>query len=183
MQPGQTHVPVMKFQQHRDRVILLGTFSKTYAMTGWRLGYLAAPPDLIDYLYGIHRAINGPICNFVQRAGIAALRGPQDCIAEFNAVYHKRAALMHRLACAIPGLYPAQPQGAFYMWTRFDLPQSAREVRARLFERGVAVRSGSEYGRGGEKHLRISYSVSEETIERGMAVIGDVVRTLAKEAA
>ena len=69
------------------------------------------------------------------------------------------------------------------MWTRFDLPQSAREVKARLFERGVAVRSGSEYGTGGEKHLRISYSVSEETIERGMAVVADVVRSLAKEAA
>ena len=183
MQPGQVHVPVLKFHRHLDRLILLGTFSKTYAMTGWRLGYVAAPADLIDYLYGIHRAINGPICNFVQRAGIAALRGPQDCIAEFNQVYKTRAALMHKLASAIPGLYPAQPQGAFYMWTRFDLPQSAREVKARLFERGVAVRSGSEYGTGGEKHLRISYSVSEETIRKGMSVIADVVKELAREAA
>ena len=119
----------------------------------------------------------------MQRAGIAALRGPQDCIAEFNKIYKTRASLMHRLASAIPGLYPAQPQGAFYLWTRFDLPQSAREVKARLFERGVAVRSGSEYGTGGEKHLRISYSVSEETIEKGMTVIADVIRDLAKEAA
>lgn len=182
MQPGQVHVPVMQYHQHLDRLLLLGTFSKSYAMTGWRLGYLVAPPALIDYLYGIHRAINGPICNFVQRAGIAALRGPQACIGEFNAVYHRRAALMQRLAAAIPGLYPAQPQGAFYLWTRFDLPQSAREVKARLFERGVAVRSGSEYGSGGEKHLRISYSVSEETIEKGMAVIAEVVAELAREA-
>ena len=183
MQPGQVHVPVLKYHQHLDRLILLGTFSKSYAMTGWRLGYVVAPPDLIDYLYGIHRSINGPICNFVQRAGIAALRGPQDCIAEFNKIYKTRASLMHRLASAIPGLYPAQPQGAFYLWTRFDLPQSAREVKARLFERGVAVRSGSEYGTGGEKHLRISYSVSEETIAKGMTVIADVIRDLAKEAA
>ena len=139
-----------------DLLILLGTFSKTYAMTGWRLGYTVAPPDLIDTIYGIHRAINGPICNFVQRAGIAALRGPQDCIAEFNATYHRRAALMHRLAAAIPGVRPAQPQGAFYLWTRVDVPQSAKEVRAALWERGVAVRSGTEYGAGGEKHLRIS---------------------------
>lgn len=183
MQPGHVHVPVMKFHRHLERLILLGTFSKSYAMTGWRLGYVVAPPDLIDTLYGIHRAINGPICNFVQRAGVAALRGPQDCIPEFNAIYHRRAALMHRLASAIPGLYPAQPQGAFYMWTRFDLPQSAKEVRARLFERGVAVRSGSEYGSNGEKHLRISYSVSEETIERGMAVVAGVVQGLRKQAA
>jgi len=90
--------------------------------------------------------------------------------------------LMQRLAAAVPGLYPAQPQGAFYLWTRFDLPQSAREVKARLFERGVAVRSGSEYGSGGEKHLRISYSVSEETIEKGVAVIAEVVAELAREA-
>ena len=183
MQPGQTHVPVMKFHRHLDRLILLGTFSKSYAMTGWRLGYVVAPPDLIDFIYGIHRAINGPICNFVQRAGIAALRGPQDCIPEFNAIYHRRAALMHRLARAIPGVHPAEPQGAFYLWTRVDLPQSAREVRAALWERGVAVRSGTEYGAGGEKHLRISYSVAEETIERGMAVFAEVVRELAKKTA
>src|SRR6185436_6958034 len=118
---------------------------KSYAMTGWRLGYVVAPPDLIDLLYGVHRAINGPINNFVQRAGIAALCGPQDCIADMNREYEARAALMHRLARRIPGLHPAEPQGAFYLWCRYDLPLPAREVRARLWEHGVAVRSGSEY--------------------------------------
>jgi len=183
IRPGYRHVPILSFQKHRDRLILLGTFSKSYAMTGWRLGYVVAPPDLIDVVYGVHRAINGPICNFVQRAGIAALRGPQDCIAEFNREYQRHAALMHGLVRAIPGLHAADPQGAFYLWCRYDFPLPARDVRARLFERGVAVRSGSEYGPAGERHLRLSYSVSEATIEKGMAVVGDVMRELAREAA
>jgi len=183
VRPGHSHVPILSFQQQRDRLILLGTFSKSYAMTGWRLGYTVAPPDLIDTLYGVHRAINGPICNFVQRAGIAALRGPQESIGEMNREYQSRAALMHRLARAIPRLHPAEPQGAFYLWTRYDLPLPSREVRARLWDRGVAVRSGSEYGPSGEGHLRLSYSVAEATIEKGMAIVAEVMRELARHAA
>jgi aspartate aminotransferase len=182
IRPGHLHTPILSFQAHRDRLILLGTFSKSYAMTGWRLGYVVAPPDLIDLIYGVHRAINGPICNFVQRAGIAALRGPQDFIAVWNREYQSRAALMHRLASAIPGLRPAEPQGAFYLWVRYDLPLPAREVRARLWDRGVAVRSGSEYGATGEGHLRMSYSVSEASIEKGMAIVTEVMQKLARAA-
>ena len=66
---------------------------------------------------------------------------------------------------------------------RYDLPLPAREVRARLWDRGVAVRSGSEYGTAGERHLRLSYSVSEATIEKGMAIVAEVMRELAREAA
>ena len=182
IRPGHAHAPMLSFHEHRDRLILLGTFSKSYAMTGWRLGYVVAPPDLIDLIYGVHRAINGPICNFVQRAGIAALRGPQDFIAGWNREYQRRAALMHRLASAVPGLHPAEPQGAFYLWVRYDLPLPAREVRARLWDRGVAVRSGSEYGAAGEGHLRMSYSVNEATIEKGMAIVAEVMRALARAA-
>lgn len=111
------------------------------------------------------------------------MQGPQDFIAEMNREYQKHAALMHRHARAIPGLHPADPQGAFYLWVRYDLPLPARSVRARLWDRGVAVRSGSEYGPAGEHHLRLSYSVSEATIEKGMAIVADVVRELSREAA
>lgn len=178
IQPGYAHVPTLSFQKYRDALILLGTFSKSYAMTGWRLGYVVAPPDLLDTIYRVHRAINGPICSFVQRAGVTALRGPQEWISDFGRVYHKRAALTHQLAQKIPGLHPADPQGAFYLWCRYDADVPAAQVRSTLWERGVAVRSGSEYGASGERHIRISYSVDEAIIERGMAIVDEVMRTL-----
>jgi aspartate aminotransferase len=178
IQPGHAHVPMLSLQRYREHLILLGTFSKNHAMTGWRLGYVVAPRDLIDTVYGVHRTINGPICTFVQRAGVAALRGPQDWIADACRVYQRRGALAHRLARSIPGLHPADPQGAFYLWCRYDAAVPAREVRARLWARGVALRSGSEYGATGENHLRISYSVAEETIEQGMAIVDEVMRGL-----
>jgi len=178
LQPGYSHVPLLSFKGHRDRLILLNTFSKTYSMTGWRLGYLVAPPDLARLLFGVHRSINGPICTFVQRAGAAALRGPQDCVAEMGVEYHRRGNLMHRLARGVAGLRPVDPQGGFYLYCRYEYPLPSKEVHKRLWEAGVAARSGSEFGEAGEGHLRFTYSVDEKTIERGMAVVGEVFRHL-----
>lgn len=174
LQPGYGHVPLLSLQEHRDRLILLATLSKTYSMTGWRLGYVVAPDDLGTLLFGVHRSINGPICTFVQRAGAAALRGPQECVAEMGREYHRRGALMHGLAREIPGLRAVQPQGGFYLYCRYEAPLSAADVRERLWDAGVAVRSGSEFGAAGERHLRLTYSVDEDTIRKGMAVVAEV---------
>ena len=174
LQPGCVHVPLLSLSEHRERLILIHTFSKTYAMTGWRLGYVVAPSDLASLLFGVHRAIAGPITTFVQRAGAAALRGSQDCVAAMREEYRRRGDLMHRLALAIPGLRPVEPQGGFYLYCRYDAPLSAADVRRKIWEAGVAVRSGTEFGAAGEGHLRFSYSVDATTIEKGMAVVGDV---------
>ncbi len=178
LQPGCVHVPLLSFHEHHDRLILIHTLSKTYAMTGWRLGYVVAPSDLSTLLFGVHRSITGPICTFVQRAGAAALRGPQECVAEMRRQYGKRGALMHGLAREIPGLHPVDPQGGFYLYSRFDAPTTAKDLRARLWDAGVAVRSGTEFGAAGERHLRFSYSVDEPTIEKGLAIVGEVFRRL-----
>ena len=180
LQPGCVHVPLLSFQEHRDRLILINTFSKTYAMTGWRLGYVVAPSDLASLLFGVHRSIAGPITTFVQRAGAAALRGSQACVAEMRDEYGKRGGLMHRLALAIPGLRPVDPQGGFYLYCRFEPALSAKDVRQRLWDAGVAVRSGTEFGAAGEGHLRFSYSVDEATIDKGMAIVADVFRGLGR---
>jgi aminotransferase class I and II len=87
---------------------------------------------------------------------------------------------MHRLALDIPGLRPVEPQGGFYLYCRYDLAVSAREVRQRIWDAGVAVRSGTEFGAAGERHLRFSYSVDESTIEKGMAIVRDVFRRLSR---
>ena len=178
LQPGCVHVPLLSFHEHRDRLILIHTLSKTYAMTGWRLGYVVAPADLGTLLFGVHRSITGPICTFVQRAGAAALRGPQECVAEMRRQYGQRGALMHGLARDVPGLHPVDPQGGFYLYSRFDAPMTAKDLRARIWDAGVAVRSGTEFGAAGERHLRFSYSVDEPTIEKGLAIVGEVFRRL-----
>jgi aspartate/methionine/tyrosine aminotransferase len=180
LQPGCVHVPLLSLREHRERLILIDTFSKTYAMTGWRLGYVVAPSDLASLLFGVHRAIAGPITTFVQRAGAAALRGSQACVAEMRDEYGKRGGLMHRLALDVSGLHPVEPQGGFYLYCRYALALSARELRQQIWDAGVAVRSGSEFGAAGEGHLRFSYSVDEATIDKGMTIVGEVFRRLGR---
>lgn len=178
LQPGYEHVPLLSLQAHRDRLILIGTFSKTYAMTGWRLGYIAAPKDLSLILLGVHRAITSTICTFVQRAGAAALRGPQDCVEEMRAEYHRRGSVMHQLALSIPGLIPNAPQGTFYLFCRYEFPIPSAELNQRLWEAGVATNSGSMFGPSGESHLRFSYAVTESEIVKGMEIVRKVFSRL-----
>lgn len=178
LQPGFEHVPLLSFTEHGERLILLDTFSKTYAMTGWRLGFMAVPENLAQPMFSVHRSINGPINTFVQRAGAAALRGPQECVAQMGREYHRRGRLIHEMTREIPGLIPIPPQGGFYQYCRYEYPISSTEARKRIWEAGAAVRSGSEFGEAGEGHLRFTYSVDEETIERGMKIVGEVFRRL-----
>jgi aspartate aminotransferase len=102
---------------------------------------------------------------------------------EFNHGYNRHAALMRKLAHQVPGLHVAEPQGTFYMWCRYDLPMPAAQLHERMLERGVGVRTGSEYGSDGEHHIRLSFSVSEAEIEQGMAVVADVMRELQEKVA
>jgi len=87
---------------------------------------------------------------------------------------------MHRLALGIPGLSPVDPQGGFYLYCRYAHALTSQEVRQRLWDAGVAVRSGSEFGAAGEGHLRFSYSIDEPTIEKGMAIVSRVFQQLGR---
>ncbi len=178
LQPGFEHVPLLSFTEHKERLILLDTFSKTYSMTGWRLGHMVVPEDLAQPMFSVHRSINGPINTFVQRAGAAALLGSQECVAEMGREYHRRGRLMHEMAQEVPGLVPTQPQGGFYLYCRYEYPLPSSEVRKRVWEAGAAIRSGSEFGAAGEGHLRFTYSVDEAVIEKGMKIVGEVFRHL-----
>ncbi len=178
LQPGYEHTPLLSFTEHKERLFLLDTFSKTYSMTGWRLGHIVTPPGLTSLLFGVHRSINGPICSFVQRAGAAALNGSQQCVADMAEEYFRRGSLMHRMAENIPGMIPLVPQGGFYLWCRYEFSISSKEVFERAFESGVNIRSGSEFGAAGESHIRFTYSVSLDEIERGMNVMSEVFKHL-----
>jgi aspartate aminotransferase len=153
-----------------DRLLYMNGFSKTYAMTGWRLGYLIAPQPLLAPAHTIHSnsvaAVNWP----AQRAGIAALRGPRGPIEEMVAGYHARRQAMLDGLAGTPGLRPVTPEGTFYLYIGFSFatPISSADLTKRLLAEGVAVRSGTEYGRAGEGYLRLSYSATFEDIRDGV---------------
>jgi len=151
------------------RLLYVNGFSKTYAMTGWRLGYLIAPPELLEAAHTIHSNSIGSVNWPTQRAGIAALQGPVEPVAEMIEGYNaRRHALLEGLD-GTPGLKVIRPEGAFYLYVgfNFDKPTRSADVTRQLLAEGVAVRSGTEYGPSGEGCLRLSYSASFDDIHRG----------------
>jgi aspartate aminotransferase len=152
-----------------DRLIYVNGFSKTYAMTGFRLGYLIAPPDLYQPTHVIHSNCSAGVNWPAQRAGIAALEGSQEPVAEMIAGYDaRRVALLEGLA-GTPGLKQISPEGTFYLYIAFNFDRriSSADLTRLLVAEGVAVRSGTEYGPAGEGYLRISYSATLEDIRKG----------------
>lgn len=153
-----------------DRTILLDSFSKTYAMTGWRCGYAAVPAALAEPLTRF--LVNSTSCvpPFVQRAGIAALTGPQDSVAAMLAEFRARRDLVVHGLNALPGVSCRVPHGAFYAFPNVaDVPLSADALADRLLdEAGVALLAGTAFGAAGENHLRLSYATSRQRLAEGL---------------
>jgi len=153
----------------RERTLYCQTFSKSYAMTGWRVGYLWGPGELVGAAARIHGAFNGSVNTAVQDAALVAVAECADDVAEMRAAYEHRGRLLRDALADVPGLRTSAPEGAFYQFPRYDLDVPSVDVVAFLRGRGVAVRPGSEFGAGGEGHLRLSYAASEAAIETGAA--------------
>ncbi len=167
---GREHVTLLEYPQLRDRLILLDGWSKTYAMTGWRLGYSVWPASLIEpatrLAINCHSCVNAS----AQFAGIAALEGPQDDVHKMVAAFAERRKVIVAELNAIPGISCIEPGGAFYAFpniTRTGL--SSRQLEAKLLdEAGVATLSGTSFGSYGEGYLRFSYANSVENIREAM---------------
>jgi len=163
-----------------ERTILLDGFSKTFAMTGWRLGYAAVPAELVDPLTRL--IVNSTSCvpPFVQLAGVAALEGPQDAVGEMVAEFRRRRDYLVPALNEIPGISCVEPGGAFYAFPNVSgLPIDADEVADRLLgEAGVALLAGSAFGRHATDHLRLSYAASLETLEQAISRIETFVKEL-----
>jgi aspartate aminotransferase len=157
-----------------DRTIVLDSFSKTYAMTGWRCGYAAVPAPLAEPLTRF--LVNATSCvpPFVQRAGVAALTGPQDAVAAMRAEFRARRDLVVAGLAALPGVTCRVPHGAFYAFPNVEaVPLTADTLAQRLLdEAGVALLSGAAFGAAGENHLRLSYATSRERLAEGLARMG-----------
>jgi aspartate/methionine/tyrosine aminotransferase len=164
----KTHVSAGRFTEARKRIVVIDSFSKSYAMTGWRLGYVAGAPELIKPMFLIHKptliSINVP----AQRAGLAALKGPQDCVSEMLTEYDRRRKTLIEKLTRIPGITCERPDSAFYFFPRFEADMTSAEMLDYLYEKKVAVRSGSEFGPAGEGYLRLCFAVPYETVVEGI---------------
>ena len=162
----------------RDRTIYCQTFSKSYAMTGWRVGYLTGPAPLIRSAARIHNTVNGSVNTAVQDAALVAVQTCDADIARMRESYRQRREIMRTELAALPGLALSEPEGAFYQFPRYDLDLPSADLVAKLREYGVAVRPGGEFGAHGEHHLRLSYAASEDAIKLGVARLGEGLSAL-----
>jgi aspartate aminotransferase len=171
---------LLRLGQLADRTVYINSFSKTYAMTGWRIGYLAAPPGLLRGPSTVQMASSSGVNWPAQRAALSALREGQEPAEQMRAGYARRLAAMTDALRRIDGVTFPAPQGAFYVFAKFTTAErlTSRQLTQTLLEAGVAVRSGSEFGPGGEGYLRLSYSADIADIERGMATIAAVIAGL-----
>ena len=172
---GETHVCLLSYPDIRDRVILLNGWSKTYAMTGWRMGYSVWPKAF--YEAGRKLAVNSYSCVNAssQFAALAALTGPQDAVAKMAAEFDKRRKAVVAGLNALPGVSCATPKGAFYAFPNVSKTGwKAKPLASALLEdSGVATIGGPDFGVFGEGYIRLSYANSLENIERALARMKD----------
>jgi aspartate/methionine/tyrosine aminotransferase len=178
---GGEHYSIACEPEMKDRTIILDGFSKTYAMTGWRLGYGIFPEELIPHIDRL--VVNSVSCTnaATQMAGVAALTGPQDCVDAMVSEFEKRRDFIVDGLNAIPGISCLKPLGAFYVFPNVSgLGQPSKVLADRILEEaGVAVLSGTAFGEYGEGYLRLSYANSIPNIEKALGRIEALARTLA----
>lgn len=175
---GREHVSLLQYPEIRDRLIVLDGWSKTYAMTGWRLGYAVWPDQLVDQVTRLcindHSCVNAS----AQFAGLAALTGPKDAVHEMVAAFDRRRQVIVAGLNDLPGVRCADAAGAFYAFPNISgTGMSAREAQDLFLTRGhVATVAGTSFGAMGEGFVRFSYANSLENIERALVRIGDLLR-------
>lgn len=168
---GQRHLsPASLSLDARQRTVVVNSLSKTYAMTGWRVGYCVGPAEVIRAMLLILQLSSRGPATFVQDAAAHALRSSQECVQLMTAAYQaRRDRVLERLR-GIPGVAPLVPEGGLFVMVDIrGLGRPSEEVsRLLLREAGVAVIHGSAYGPGGEGTLRVSFAAGGETLERGL---------------
>ena len=174
---GREHTSLLSYPELDDRLILLDGWSKTYAMTGWRMGYAVWPEALVE---GATRlAVNCHSCvnSATQYAGIAALEGPQDAVDEMVSAFDQRRRLIVKGLNNLPGIHCCTPGGAFYAFPNISATGfTAKTLQDRLLEdAGVATVAGTSFGAMGEGYIRFSYANSIENIEKALHRVEDLL--------
>ncbi len=178
---GATHQSVASFSQaHYDHTIIVHGLAKAYSMTGWRLGYLAAPEPIAKAIDAIQSHSTSNPTSFAQKGGVAALNGPQEHLKTWLAEYSKRRSYAHQKLNSIPGITCVNAKGAFYLFPNISrLGLKSADFCARLLEQEkVAAVPGIAFG--ADDYLRISYATSLANIEKGLARLEKFAKSLAK---
>ncbi len=165
---GSRHSSICQVEEAKDRSILLNSFSKTYAMTGWRVGYVVAGVEVINGLVHFHRAMVTCVSVPLQKACLAALQGPQECVTQMVSQFDRRRKVAEQELKKMDGIIPRPCEGAFYFFPRYTQSLSSKDMTHYLGERGLLVRSGTEFGEKGQHHIRLSFAISVEEIQEGM---------------
>ena len=168
--------------QARERTILLDGFSKTHSMTGWRLGYLVGPEEIVMKMTTV--VVNALTCTsgFIQKAGIAALTGPMDDFNRMKDAFRERRGIIVKGLNEIPGFNCIMPQGAFYAWVNItETGRSSAEMAHYLLHAAdVACLPGTAFGKGGEGYLRFSYATSSDVISEGIIKMKQAIERMEK---
>ncbi len=166
------------FLSHLDNVIWVNSFSKTYAMTGWRLGCIATKQEYVRAIETMHYYTVACPPTPIQHAGVAALEGPQDQAEEMVQTFKERRDVITDRIQKIRGLHMEKPGGAFYAMPRYDFRMRSADLAMQLAERGLISSPGSAFGKLGEYHLRFSYACGVEEIHRGMDILEELCNEL-----
>jgi len=172
---GERHITLLSYPSIRDRLILLNGWSKTYAMTGWRLGYAVFPGKLYDYARKLAVNLHSCVNASAQYAGLAALQGPQDAVVRMIAEFDVRRKLVVEGLNTLPGVSCITPKGAFYAFPNIGRTgwKAKALASALLDETGVAVIGGPDFGILGEGYLRLSYANSADNIRKALERMRD----------
>lgn len=174
------NISILSFPELREQMVYFHGFSKTYSMTGWRLGYAVAPPKIVDAMSRIQQNSTTCATSFVQKAAVEALRGPQECVEEMRKEYDKRRKVIVNALNQIDGVSCPMPRGAFYVFPNIsEYSNDSFQVAEKLLEsKGVCLTPGKVFGSNGEGHLRISYAASLEDIREGIKKLEEFLHSL-----
>ncbi|MGB9661874.1 MAG: pyridoxal phosphate-dependent aminotransferase [Moorellaceae bacterium] len=177
---GARPVSIASLSGMKDQTIILDGFSKTYAMTGWRLGYGLMPKDLAARIAQLMVNSNSCTAAFTQIAGIEALTGPQEAVEAMVAEFRRRRDIIVEGLNSIPGITCKKPKGAFYVFPNVrSFGRPSKQIADFLLEEaGVAVLGGTAFGEYGEGYLRLSYANSVENIQKALNRIEDALKKL-----
>lgn len=174
---GKEHFSIASISEMKDWVFTVNAVSKTYSMTGWRIGYMTGPKEFIKPMGSLQSHSTSNPCSIAQKAALAAITGPQDSVVQMVSEFEKRRDFVHEAFSTIPGFKLEKPEGAFYAFP--DISETGKdsfELTEILMEKArVAVVPGGAFGKEGNQYIRFSFASSMTDIEEGLKRIREAL--------